>query len=194
VRILLLAALTACSFQHGAPADPAAADGAIDAPDLDGEGPAPEGPQQIVDIIIEAEDYTSNVVRAPFSWTPNAMVIGHSGATYMTLLPDNGTPCTAAVETTCSELQYSISIVQTATYHVHARMFATDSANDSVWYGLDGTAVTNAFQPPHDSTWQWVNGPAVTIPAGNHTLSFWYRETGVIVDVVAVTTSATAPP
>lgn len=195
--------LSACGFQHGglstvrdAPDnDVRLDDGPVDGPP---DGMPSEGPPQDVEMVIEAEKYDMLVVRGGHSWSAVTDVIGFRGSAAMQPLPDNGTPCVAAVEVSCSELQYSIDIPRDDTYRVYVRIRSTNGGDDSVWYGFDGTARTNDIDPNQVyNQWLWrgdVVNPTVALTKGMHVLSLWYRETGIRVDQVAVSTNATPPP
>lgn len=189
--------LSACSFEHGrvgTDRDDAPTD---DTRPFDGppsEGIPPEGLPAWADIVIEAEAYTTKVDDATYVWSEFQFEAGYSGTGYMQI-PGNGALCTAQdIASGCAEMRYSFSIAMAGTYHVHARMLGQGSADNSVYWGLDGVPDTVGVGPAGDGAWHWVSSGNLSISAGTHSLDIWHREAGTRVDVVAVTMTASPPP
>ncbi len=193
-RAVVVAIVAGCKFTAGAPAtdgqlrDASSIDARmIDAPAIDAS--------VVSSFVIEAESYTATGPTSTHSWAAVTDVSGYSGTALMQIVPNNGEPCDVTMLGTCgTELDFTLAIVQPATYHVFVRMWAATSADDSLWYGFDGTPDATPLQPAHDSSWHWVAGDSFLLSAGSHTLSLWQREAGARADVVAVSTSATPPP
>jgi hypothetical protein len=189
--------LAACGFEHGQLGmvrDDAPLDGTrpIDGRPIDGT--LLEGLPAWSDIVIEAEDYTTKVDDATYVWSEFQLVAGYSGTGYMQI-PGNGSLCTASnIATGCAEMRYSFSIATAGTYHVHARMLGQGSADNSVYWGLDGVPDITGVGPAGDGAWHWVSSGNLSISAGTHSLDIWHREAGTRVDIVAVTMTATPPP
>ena len=150
-----------------------------------------------VDIVIEAEDYSSSTApKPPFAWTLETDVQGYSAAGFMHLGPSDGNACTtpSAFDTCAASLVYDVTIPADATFYFHARTFATSSSNDSLWYGVDGTVVMPDVGCAQDATWHWRSGGSHVLPAGAHTITIWQRESGVRLDQIALTLAANPPP
>jgi hypothetical protein len=212
IVITIAAAITAagCGFQPGAddddtpPVDAPPIDGIVDAVDdgdADRDGQPPPPPDATVDaapgpILREAETYDALTSPQGHDWLLQSTIPSHSGAGYMYLSGGDGSPCTMMIETCGASMVYQLSIAADATYHVHLRMWADDSATDSVWVGFDGTPNNETVDVTENGTWQWASQPTAThvLTAGAHTLHVWHREGGANVDIVAVTPSATPPP
>ncbi|MBK8970400.1 MAG: chitobiase/beta-hexosaminidase C-terminal domain-containing protein [Hahellaceae bacterium] len=99
-----------------------------------------------------------------------------------------------------ARLDYTINFVETGTYYVWVRGYATDGYSDTVYVGVDGVPsltgdVIGRFKK---GGWQWSNrhastGSPVTIEVttpGVHRVSFWMRESGFIMDRMLVTRDA----
>ena len=189
-------AVCACSFTHGSLGtvrdDASRGDGSEELID----GPPAEGISSDVELVIEAESYTTNVTRGTHIWMLAIDVAGYRGTSAMRLLPDDGAPCISQVEAVCSELQYSVVIPRDGTYRVFVRIRSTGAGDDSLWYGFDGVAEPVAITPMGVyNAWIWRDAnQTFTLSAGAHVLGVWYRETGIRLDQVAVSTKTTAPP
>ena len=149
----------------------------VDAPPVD----APR-----TSFIFEAEAFTSKAATATHDWTEVTTIAGYSGTGYLILTPDNSAACgTQATVTTCAaSVVYNLPIEESGTYYIYARLYASTTSHDSVWFGVNGV-VDDMIDVTEDSTWRWVGGTARMLPAGAHQLSVWQRE-GARFDVIAV--------
>lgn len=149
-----------------------------------------------VSFVIEAEAYSSTTMPLAYQWTSVADEAGYSGVSFMQCLPNDGTFCpTAANVPTCSaSLVYQIEIAQPGAYFFHARTLGRTTADDSIWYGVDGVLDLNAMVLPNDGAWHWTTGDSFNLGAGAHTLQVWEREVGARLDALALTSSSTPPP
>ncbi|HUJ60652.1 MAG TPA: hypothetical protein VLX92_19255 [Kofleriaceae bacterium] len=194
--------LAGCGFHHGEVAGgdaPIAIDAraidarAIDARAIDGGAPidAAQGP-----IVIEAEAYTSETPTASHQWTSETAVAGYTGTSYMQITPDDGAACPDPTQlATCATwLAYDVALAQSATLFFQVRMYATTTADDSLWYSVDGVVDTTPIQPPHDSAWHWNVGASHVLAAGTHVLAIWQREAGARADAIALTPTTDPPP
>jgi hypothetical protein len=150
-----------------------------------------------VDLIIEAEDFSATTSPdPPLAWTLATDVPGYSGTGFMDLGPGSGAACvdTAAFDMCAASLVYDITIDAPATYYFHARMYATFSGEDSIWYGVDGAVAMPFVDCVEDSNWHWSSGGSHVLQPGAHTLTIWQRESGVRLDKLALTLAPVAPP
>ena len=158
-------------------------------------------------VVVEAEHYTSLLAgsgnAASKTWSAVASPSGYIGDGAMQALTDSGV--NTALSTNGPQMQYRINFQAAGAYYVYVRGYAPASAgdNDSIHVGLDGVAVTTdsglgltGFNS-NGYTWQRnSNGSqqtAVTVPsAGEHVLSLWMREDGMVVDRIWLSTSSSA--
>jgi len=149
-----------------------------------------------VSFLIEAEAYSSTTMQLGHQWTAVTDEAGYSGGSFMQCLPNSGAACSPAdqVPTCSASLIYQIEIAQPGAYFFHARMLGRTTADNSIWYGVDGVLDLNAMGLPNDGVWHWTTGDSFSLAAGAHTLHIWQREIGARVDVVALTLSSTPPP
>jgi len=200
-RVLVVVSAVGCTF-HGAESNVVTPGdgGPVDAPDsIDASVDAPrsiDAPASLADLVIEAEAFSSTTKPGAPAWMLKTDVAGYSGTGFMELGPGTGAACTdTTILATCAaSMTYQISIAAAATYHFQVRMFATTTAEDSLWYGLDGVVVTTAIDAPDDGMWDWITGATLQLTPGNHAITLWQRESGARVDRLALTTSATPPP
>jgi hypothetical protein len=151
------------------------------------------------EVTIEAENYTSSGAgtgtAAAITWQP-VSVTGAVG-TCMQALPNTG------VDTSNSifgpRLDYRIDFPAAGTYYAYVREPYTNTADDAVNVGLDGTSVSaNINNTSGSFRWRVTNATGfpvvlnVTTP-GVHTFNIWMREDGCVVDRIYITTSSTLP-
>ena len=154
-------------------------------------------------VVVEAEHFTANVMQGEYPWIADSTE-GHSGDGAMLA---QGPGISAIIwpnyYTGSSRLDYTIRLDAASIYYVWIRGMAW-SGSDTCIPGIDGTGWAGNANPsgalwvpvvnPIDWTWGSSDGLAserVTVAAasaGNHTLSVWLREDGVILDKILVTT------
>jgi len=148
-------------------------------------------------IIVEAENFISNIPRGSHSWSVENSVAGFTGSGYMQSLPDTGSNIDASWTSSSPELQYSINFPTAAIYHVWARGYPIDDNDNSFHAGLNGTTGTASRMAwTTFNTWSWTNGIHLggfaTIEvgtAGLHTFNLWMREDGTRIDRIALSTN-----
>jgi PKD repeat protein len=162
-------------------------------------------------IILEAEDYTRQIVAPGPAWETRTARPGYSGSGYVQANPDVDALFDTGAIGVGSELQYDLGLSVTGTYTIWLRGYAANAAGDSVYLGLDGQPITStdyvsafppARQPAVAGTWAWANtwagsGQPITftieIP-GVHTLYLWVREDGFSLDQIILTTEENFTP
>jgi len=161
-------------------------------------------------VVIEAEHYFAARSAADgHLWVPLKARAGASGTNYMQLLPDAGINVgNAPAFTNGAQLDFKIEFNRAGTHYLWVRGGdpVAGGAGDSVHAGINGEIVTTATQisgaPTFNvTTWNWVgniNGDTRTrieVPsAGTHTVNFWMREDGFLMDKIILTTDSAFTP
>ena len=150
------------------------------------------------DLIVEAEAFTTNVTPFPIvnAWSLAVAPGGFRGTGLVKCGPHNGDLCAndGSLDDCAPHLIFDLTVIGTSERHVHVRGLATSSSDDSVWYGIDGVAATNAIDFTQDGAWHYHTGDQTfTLSPGVHTLTLWQRECGLSIDQIALTSSATPP-
>ncbi len=159
-------------------------------------------------LVLEAEAFTGRVNRLNTGWQATGGG-NYSGGLAVAVPYDRNVNSGSAdynFVTTSPRLDYRINVLRPGTYYLWLRGLApagvTAGTNDSAHVGLDGVAVASADRiSGFDSSLKWINstmdGPAATIDittAGLHTLNLYMRESGLVVDEILLTPSATFVP
>src|SRR5207248_2095951 len=146
------------------------------APDAPTDAPPDAAPSTF---LLEAETPTT-ITPAPdgmSTWAPSTGVTGFFGTGYMQCGPDAIPACIpdTMIPTCSAVMAFALDDITPGSYYIHVRQYAANTAEDSVWYGLDGVP-----QPVPVSTngvfdaWVWSTHGPFTL-AGSHVLDFWVR-------------------
>ncbi|MEZ4702244.1 MAG: PKD domain-containing protein [Rhodothermales bacterium] len=150
-------------------------------------------------VVFEAEHFHTRIARSGHEWIENTAHAGYSGASAMEAYPDDGSQIKNNAETTSPEIAFNATFTTTGDYYVWGRLWAPDKNGNSVYVGFDGTlgGKYDIFQTNLYGSWEWVvfQSNSVTTPyaiasAGLHTIHFWLRKDGLILDRVVMTTDA----
>jgi len=149
-------------------------------------------------MIVEAEDFISNIPRGSHSWAVENSIAGFTGSGYMRSLPDTGTNIDASWTNTSPELQFSINFPTAGTYHVWVRGYPIDDTDNSFHAGLNGmTGAASRMAWTTFNIWSWTNGihqggfaTMAVNTAGPHTFNLWMREDGSRIDRIALSTNS----
>jgi hypothetical protein len=161
-------------------------------------------------VVIEAEHYFAARSAADgHLWVPLKARAGASGTNYMQLLPDSGINVgnNPGFENG-AQLDFKIEFNRAGTHYLWVRGGdpVAGGAGDSVHAGINGQTTPTATQisgaPTFNVTgWNWVgniNGDTRTrleVPSvGTHTVNFWMREDGFLMDKIILTTDAAFTP
>jgi len=163
----------------------------------------------------EAEIFDTNAPSVDHQWAFDVTPAGYAGLGSMYSLPETGASISLPAALTDSpRLSYKISFLKTGTHYLWFR--GSDGGGNSLNAGIDaddptGTTLDNmddfaaccGTRLPGGTSWVWVGGIDAT-PAGRatftvanagvHTLHFWMREDGQIVDKMLVTTDVNFVP
>jgi len=193
-RLAVTVALAGCSFHTPSLASGDAPAGAIDAPIAPSDVAADTAPLA-PEFVIEAESPSSSTMPAAHQWMVETDITGYSGASFMQCMPNDGGPCADSTKlaTCAASLVYRIDVVTAGRYYLQVRMLAQTTADDSIWYGIDGVPDPTPIDHLEDGTWRWDTGDSFALTAGPHTLHIWQREGGARVDVVALTPTMSPP-
>ena len=155
--------------------------------------PPPAPPTSPSTIEIEAENYSS--ITAPMRTNPAADPAA-SGGFYV--FAPSGNVSTAAAPGT-GHARYAFTVPAAGTYRVRALVKAPTMNSDSFWVRMDSGSWQswNGFYgttPQDAESFRWVNvyGSTVSSPvnfnlsAGNHTLTFGYREPNTLLDKIQI--------
>ncbi len=115
-----------------------------------------------------------------------------SNSQYVVIQPGLNSTAGAPADT-AGHVSFPLSVTQAGTYRVFARMLGPTANDDSFWVRMDGGAwvMWNNWWNP---AWIWSQFPnTFSLGAGNHTLTFAYREDGARLDKLNVTTATALP-
>ncbi|HEV7606766.1 MAG TPA: BACON domain-containing carbohydrate-binding protein, partial [Steroidobacteraceae bacterium] len=115
-----------------------------------------------------------------------------SNSQYVTIQPGNNSTASAPTNT-AGHITFPLTVSQSGTYRVFARVQGQTADDDSFWVRMDGGSwvMWNNWWNP---SWVWVQFPnTFNLTAGSHTLTFAYREDGARLDKLNITTSAALP-
>ncbi|WP_206061069.1 glycosyl hydrolase family 28 protein [Nonomuraea basaltis] len=89
----------------------------------------------------------------------------------------------------------SFAVSRAGTFAVWARVIAANDGDDSFWVRSDGGTWTNWNSIPLGTSWHWARLPVTyALGAGDHTLTFAYREDGARLDRVAISSDPAFTP
>lgn len=118
---------------------------------------------------------------------PNA-----SNTRYLTIQSGNNSIASAPTDS-AGHVSFPLSISQAGSYSLFARVLGQTADDDSFWVRMDGGAWI-MWNNWWTTSWTWRQFPnAFNLSAGNHTLTFAFREDGARLDKIDLTTSATPP-
>ncbi|PAP75965.1 hypothetical protein BSZ37_05680 [Rubrivirga marina] len=153
-------------------------------------------------VVVEAENAHESIARGGQSWTqtPAAGAVG----TALGALPNTGVNRNAGFVGTAPELRYRVQFSTPGTYYVWGRVLAASNDDDSFHTGIDGTGPASAdrlFTAVRNEM-AWTNTTmdsnsraTITVgSAGEHVISVWMREDGMILDRLLLTTNAALTP
>lgn len=151
----------------------------------------PAFPDVVVDLAdVESTFYEAECARHGTDWQVG-LDDGASGGAYITARPGlNSTAAApAGVESTVT-IPFSVSTART--YYLFARVNGPSADDDSIYVKVDDGdfAVANGLGTVG---WQWVPVTRVDLEAGDHTLAITYREDGLLIDKLNVTSYAYGP-
>jgi len=111
-------------------------------------------------------------------------------------LPNTGTSIDTDYETTSPRLNFLIDFATSGRHFVWLRGTGASGTDDSAHVGFEGDGQNlSGRMTGFSNTWQWSKATMdgrrarIDVPsAGEHVLSIWMREDGLVVDKVVLTT------
>lgn len=166
--------------------------------------PVVQAPSGDAGIFLEAEDFRASVPAAASdgvarAWVPDSSP-AWSGISALKALPDTGANVLAASAPSQSpRLDFEVTFTQTGNTYVWIRMFAPNSAGNTLRVGISTapavTAPTQSLTLSVNGTWTWVRSAAFNLTPGTRFVSLYMQEDGLAVDAIHVTRNAgTTPP
>lgn len=155
-------------------------------------------------VLFEAEDFTAQSDGQNGEYWEKHSLSGNSGYS-LHAVPNRDV--NTGLDTTGAKLEYKFNISTPSEYYIYVRGADQEGngKNDSLHVAIDGQVLTNHsgiglshFTKP--LTWQQMAGnvPAKLktphLKTGQHSLTLWSREDGVIVDRIALSTDANLSP
>ncbi|PAP76670.1 hypothetical protein BSZ37_09565 [Rubrivirga marina] len=153
-------------------------------------------------VVAEAEHTHESVARGGQSWTatPASGAVG----TALGVLPNTGANINAGFVDTSPELRFRVRFSTPGTYYVWGRVLAGSDDDDSFHAGIGGAGPASADRIFTTDRAQlvWANRTmdqnsraTITVAsAGEHVVSVWMREDGLVLDRLLLTTSASFTP
>ena len=117
---------------------------------------------------------------------------GASNSQYVVIQPGNNSTASAPTNT-AGHITFPISVAQSGTYTLFARVLGPTANDDSYWVSMDGGSWV-MWNNWWTTSWAWKQFPKTfNLNAGNHTLTFAFREDGAQFDKLNLSTSSTLP-
>lgn len=159
-------------------------------------------------VVMEAENAHRNTPRGTHSWVEITAQNELSGDRAMSSTPDIGTNYILPegsgyfeeIPEASPELEFDVNFSTIGTYHVWVLGNGPNGAGDSLHMGLNGMKTPSAeaikqFNPLGSWVWSTGNGATITVGAtGTQTVNVWFREDGMQVDKILLTTDANYVP
>jgi hypothetical protein len=115
-----------------------------------------------------------------------------SNSQYVVIQPGNNSTASAPTNA-AGHITFPINVTQSGTYTLFARVLGQTANDDSYWVSMDGGAWV-MWNNWWTTAWTWRQFPnTFNLSAGNHTLTFAFREDGAQLDKLSLSTSATLP-
>ncbi len=144
---------------------------------------------------VEAEHFSGTINPGSGTLSHEAFPSGFLGSGLLKSNGGTGTYCPPVDE----GKEYEMNFIETGTYKVWLRAYASDFSSDSVFIGLDGNCVGALNGSEIYNQWTWTsnikNGTnTVTVTTGGlHTINIWTREANHLVDGIYITTDEVTP-
>jgi GH35 family endo-1,4-beta-xylanase len=127
------------------------------------------------------------------TWNDNIADSAASSGQYVTVQPGNNS-INSAPTTAAGWVQLPFNVSQAGTYRVWIRRKTPNANDDSFWVRMDNGSFAMWNNIPVASSWAWAQYPSTfNLSAGNHTLTFGYREDGAQLDKVYITSGTDTP-
>ncbi|MCG3177196.1 MAG: hypothetical protein MOGMAGMI_02164 [Candidatus Omnitrophica bacterium] len=153
-------------------------------------------------VTAESSGYSAITATATHTWTQGTAGTWYSGDGYLTAGPDLGNSYDSNISTATPRVDYKVRFDAPGTYYLWVRGYASNSGQDSVHAGLNGSAMFTKVNGFAYNTASWtrtrtnVSGYMTLniATAGEHTVNFWMREDGFKLDKFVITSDAAYIP
>lgn len=147
-------------------------------------------------IVLEAENFSGSVQQENYSWKKGGRHGGYSGSGYVVAVDSVKDAVRQANSEQNPRLDYEIYFPQAGKYYLWIRNFGPDDKSDSVNFGINGKIQETAVAVSRiGSRFGWVGkrmtGQVAFLNVerpGTHMLNMFFREAGMIVDKIVLTT------
>ncbi len=162
-----------------------------------GSGPFQQdsGPNYLVSM--EAENFHVNRSGYDRDWNEVTSPAGASGSAAMQAVPDEGSSQMDPnfLDPNSPELEFTVDFVTTGEHYIWARTHNNNSGgSESFHYGLDD-AYRYRIYGTIGTEWTWDDQTFGTVSStGEHTVSIWMREDGIVIDKIVLTTNSGYTP
>lgn len=160
-------------------------------------------------VVIEAEHYSAKTdgsgAASGIAWN-DLSGNGSLGDGYVQALPNSGVGVDAPnIESSAPHLSYQINFTAAGTRYLWVKGWGDGGADDSVHYGLNGTAASTGFNDSavvaRTGAFEWTSHrgntsrTVITVSgAGQQSFDLWMREDGARLDRLLLTTSSSYDP
>jgi len=147
-------------------------------------------------VCIEAEHCSAQSEAGNHAWKPVREPAGYSGDGAMAGLPNDGLQAFTDFASTSPRMDFRVEFAKSGTHYLWVRAAAGADSDNSVHGGLDGSPVAGltAITWSPTKNWVWTNkkmdnkvASFTVATAGAHTIHFWVREDGCVVDRFVIT-------
>ena len=153
-------------------------------------------------VVVEAENFTSQVDRSGHTWLPATTFAGFTGESAMVADPNTGVDIRKNDAFALSpEMIYNIEFGTISSYYVWIRVLAPSDTDNTIHLGLNGAVSASKMETLVEGEWTWTNlntkSQSQTVgvtEAGLSTLHVWMREDGILIDKVVLTTDINFVP
>ncbi len=142
-------------------------------------------------ISLEAESYTNSVARGGKAWEKV------STGTSIQALPNTGTALTSNAETTSPQVDYSVNFAEGGKKYIWIKGIGASGTDDSLHVGVDGNVQSYSLSigvTGFTTRLSWKRAEITVSSAGQHTVSLWMREDGMLVDKIQITSNSSYVP
>lgn len=145
-------------------------------------------------VVMEGENYSTATLRTDPNNIPWAYSTYYGGTTggYIAVAEPGGTDV-VATWANGAEITYDIDFYTAGTYNVWVRRYISNSASNSVCYGLDHFQATGNDGGTDYNSWKWKKLGTITVTPGRRVFQFRRAESRYRIDRIILTTSATTP-
>jgi hypothetical protein len=143
---------------------------------------------------IEAERYTATTSVNGRSW--NLCIGNGSSGQCMRVEPNTGITVDANIIANTPRISYAVNFNTVGTYYLWTKGRGPTGATGTIHYGVDGAVISSSGSNCiwFSSSFGWTLKPITIASAGIHTIDYWMRRDGVMLDKMILTTNGSYIP